>query len=338
MGPPQRNADAHFYINQVLQFLVLLMSMVIIYLTLFKWKRRDLFIQSTIWLFFTGMVLRIYEDLHTQITGNHTKADIMIDEFGTDLIFAGHLILVLQYLYTSIIMPKILLESELKLDLQTEQQETVASEDVERTASQAFELHLQYIKVFRKTRLVAIHIFGSILWTLITCLDLYFAAHNYEERRQRKILKYSFGTLESSIILTIFSIALYRLYRIVKETKLANINMKMLFVHLIILLLMFSISVISLIVMLEIANRAQDKDRRNKIIHFMDDVQVILIGSVLLIIYLIARPPKKQQQQECGTANASHRLIPLFAQRQEQCLSRYLESMAKQDSKQKVQA
>ena len=58
-----------FWINQVLEYLVLLMALVIIFLTLFKWKRRDLFIQSSIWCFCIAMAIEIPTDIITQNTG-----------------------------------------------------------------------------------------------------------------------------------------------------------------------------------------------------------------------------------------------------------------------------
>ena len=62
------------------------------------------------------MAIEIPTDLILRYKGGG-QTNFMVEEFGTCLYFAGHLILVLQYLYTSIIMPKILLQIEIKLEV-----------------------------------------------------------------------------------------------------------------------------------------------------------------------------------------------------------------------------
>ena len=85
---------------------------------------------------------------------------------------------------------------------------------------------------------------GFILWSSITCLDLYFAAHYYSNAIDRKLVRYSTATIEEFITVIIFSIALYRLLRTMRKTGMVNINTRMLTVHLIILILMFIISLV----------------------------------------------------------------------------------------------
>ena len=128
-----------------LAFMVMFMALGLILLTVFRWNRQDLFIQGTLWAFFLGMVLCSAVAILEVNDEVYTDPEIILTLLGRDLVFAGHLILVLQYLYTSLIMPKILLESELKLNLEQGERIAEPTFGVYESAEEVFDRHVKSI-------------------------------------------------------------------------------------------------------------------------------------------------------------------------------------------------
>ena len=118
-------------------------------------------------------------------TKDTSRSEMFLTLMGRDLIFAGHLILVLQYLYTSLIMPKILLESELKLNLESGERERIVEPTfgAYETAQEAFDRHVNEIQRFRKVAKAAIITFGVVAWVSFTSLDFYLAAINIHHKK-----------------------------------------------------------------------------------------------------------------------------------------------------------
>ena len=158
-------------------------SLALIYLTIFRWKRTDLFIQTTEWSFLLGILLEITVGINIYLSGHHTKLDNMLTAFGIDLIFAGHLIIALQYFYTSLIMPKILLESEIniKLEIDDGTLTSTSSINTETTANFALNKHVFDMETFKRKCWYVLCLFGVNLWIALTCFNMYFASKYWED-------------------------------------------------------------------------------------------------------------------------------------------------------------
>ena len=178
-----KDVSVFFYINMGLSFMTMFMALGLILLTMFRWNRRDLFVQGTLWAFFLGLVLGSSVAILEVDEGIYYNTEVFLALLGRDLVFAGHLILVLQYLYTSLIMPKILLESELKLNMESGERIVEPTFGVYETAEEAFNRQVKNIKRFQKVCKFAIITFGVIAWVSFTSADLYLASSHMNKKK-----------------------------------------------------------------------------------------------------------------------------------------------------------
>ena len=151
-------------------------------------------------------------------------------------------------------MPKILLQIEIKLDAISDLNSSMSQSDAEEEARTTFHRYIEDVKAFKFRCLVIMYTTGFILWSSVTCLDLYFAANYYSNAIDRKLVRYTTASVEQLITVVIFSIALYRLLRTMRKTGMVNIKTRMLTVHLVILILMFTISLVSAIAVIQLVD------------------------------------------------------------------------------------
>ena len=95
-------------VNYILQGLVVVYNIVLLILIICVWKKTDIIIQSTIWLMLLGATFDMSDDIYAYFESDNLLGYSILDTTTRSLIFGGHLILVLQYLYTSCIIPVVI--------------------------------------------------------------------------------------------------------------------------------------------------------------------------------------------------------------------------------------
>ena len=105
-------------VDYMLQFMVLFFCMAMIFITIFKWDRRDIFIQSLVWNIFMGVVLMLAMTLYDDMDGEDIQVlqDSLFYNSAMLFIFAAHLILVLKYLHTSLVIPDMISETKFTIE------------------------------------------------------------------------------------------------------------------------------------------------------------------------------------------------------------------------------
>ena len=81
----------------------------------------------------------------------------------------------------------------------------------------------------------------------MTAINYYYVNEYFYDKNYRLMLKYFFQTISYLILVVVFSISLYRLFKTIHQSGLANIDIKMLVLHLFILIAMLFVSTVCLL-------------------------------------------------------------------------------------------
>ena len=106
-------------LGYTLHLLVFILNIVVIVFVIFIWKRRDLVIMFTVWLLLLAACFQIVIDFLIVYKKLNERQEDMLFTTYTSLLFGTHLLLGMQYLYSSFIMPLIINEIKLSVNVES---------------------------------------------------------------------------------------------------------------------------------------------------------------------------------------------------------------------------
>ena len=142
----------------------------------------------------------------------------MIKAAGRDLIFGGHLIIVFQYLYTSIIMPKIIL-GKIKMEISEVVESQVSYQNTEVSGRDQSEYQIQNLVLLKRNWKIALFAVGFSLFSSITVMNFVYVNKNWDNKNSQKA-NYFVQAIMNLTLFAIFSFSIYRLVRVIRQSEL----------------------------------------------------------------------------------------------------------------------